>query len=127
MCPIQKKMIATEARKKTRPHDLVLRFLGVLSCRLPLPPACAAARPALPGALGWPTRCALRPARPTSPDQTRPACSRPSLPPLLPQLLTAAEAAWVDGYHAQVWQAISPRLAGDELEWLRQATLPLGA
>lgn len=26
---------------------------------------------------------------------------------------------------AQVWDALSPRLSGEELEWLRQATAPL--
>jgi hypothetical protein len=33
----------------------------------------------------------------------------------------------VDSYHRQVWEALSPRLAGqkEELAWLQQATAPL--
>lgn len=43
------------------------------------------------------------------------------------ELLTPAQAAWLDGYHRRVWEALSPRLEGqaEELEWLRQATAPL--
>ena len=42
-------------------------------------------------------------------------------------LLTEAEAAWIDAYHAAVWARVSPRLAeGCEGRiWLREATLPL--
>ena len=45
------------------------------------------------------------------------------------QLLSDRERAWVDGYHAQVWDAVAPRLAGREsaLEWLRTHTAPLPA
>ena len=47
-----------------------------------------------------------------------------------PRLTCAApqkEIGWVDGYHRQVWEALSPRLAGqeEELAWLQQATAPL--
>ena len=37
------------------------------------------------------------------------------------------EVEWVDAYHRQVWEALSPRLQGapEQLEWLRQATSPL--
>jgi hypothetical protein len=41
------------------------------------------------------------------------------------QVMSGKEVAWVDAYHRQVWEALSPRLAGEELEWLRQATSPL--
>jgi len=41
------------------------------------------------------------------------------------QLLSEREREWVDSYHAQVWAAVSPRLAGAPLEWLRVHTLPL--
>ncbi len=41
------------------------------------------------------------------------------------QLLSERERDWVDAYHAQVWAAASPRLAGAPLEWLRAHTLPL--
>lgn len=37
------------------------------------------------------------------------------------------EVAWIDSYHARVWDSISPRLADDTKTsaWLREATLPL--
>lgn len=37
------------------------------------------------------------------------------------------EIDWVDSYHRRVWEALSPRLAGqeEELAWLREATSPL--
>jgi Xaa-Pro aminopeptidase len=37
------------------------------------------------------------------------------------------EIDWVDAYHRQVWEVLSPRLAGqeEELAWLQQATAPL--
>ena len=45
-------------------------------------------------------------------------------------LLTAAEEAWLDGYHEEVWRNVAPRLdaAGSDpavKEWLRKATRPL--
>ena len=43
--------------------------------------------------------------------------------------LSLGEVRWLDGYHAEVWAALSPMLdgAGDEgaLEWLREACAPL--
>ncbi|KAL6771534.1 hypothetical protein ACKKBG_A26750 [Auxenochlorella protothecoides x Auxenochlorella symbiontica] len=39
--------------------------------------------------------------------------------------MTADEIAWVDAYHAKVLAALTPRLSGRELEWLKEATLPL--
>ncbi|PSJ45194.1 X-Pro aminopeptidase [Zobellella endophytica] len=32
---------------------------------------------------------------------------------------------WLNDYHARVWEQVSPRLAGDDLAWLEQATRPL--
>jgi Xaa-Pro aminopeptidase len=42
-------------------------------------------------------------------------------------LMGPAEVAWLDGYHKQVFEAVSPRVEGEVLEWLRAATLPLAA
>jgi Xaa-Pro aminopeptidase len=40
--------------------------------------------------------------------------------------LSAAEVAWVDAYHATVWETIAPRVADAAVkEWLRGATAPL--
>ncbi len=44
---------------------------------------------------------------------------------LSPALLSAAELAWLDEYHAQVWDAVSPRCDGAARDWLRAGTLPL--
>jgi Xaa-Pro aminopeptidase len=41
-------------------------------------------------------------------------------------LLTEAEAAWVDAYHARVRRDLAPMLAGAEKAWLERATAPLG-
>ena len=43
-------------------------------------------------------------------------------------LLTAAEREWIDAYHAQVWERVSPLLdeGCEGREWLREATQPLG-
>ncbi len=40
-------------------------------------------------------------------------------------LLEATEIKWVDGYHAKVWEKISPLVSGDVKDWLEQATTPL--
>eukprot|EP00798_Chlamydomonas_sp_ICE-L_P002572 gene2572-30958_t len=42
-------------------------------------------------------------------------------------ILSEEEIAWVDGYHTSVWEAVSPRLAGNDrvLEWLKTSTRPL--
>jgi Xaa-Pro aminopeptidase len=40
-------------------------------------------------------------------------------------LLTAEEIAWVDAYHAQVREVLSPRLSGDDLAWVERETAPL--
>ncbi len=44
---------------------------------------------------------------------------------IVTDLLTVAERAWIDAYHTRVWEALSPRLSGDELDWLRRKTQPL--
>ncbi|MFQ3666067.1 MAG: aminopeptidase P family protein [Sphingomonadaceae bacterium] len=44
-----------------------------------------------------------------------------------PALLTPAEIAWLDGYHARVRAAHLPHLAGAEAAWLEAATRPLMA
>jgi Xaa-Pro aminopeptidase len=40
-------------------------------------------------------------------------------------LLTDAERHWVDAYHARVRDALAPRVAGDDLAWLKDATRPI--
>lgn len=42
-----------------------------------------------------------------------------------PDLLTAEERVWLDGYHARVWRTIGPRLAGADAAWLEAVTRPL--
>lgn len=41
------------------------------------------------------------------------------------QVMSDKEVQWVNDYHTQVWEALSPHLSGAELEWLREATSPL--
>jgi Xaa-Pro aminopeptidase len=60
------------------------------------------------------------------------SCERLTLCPIqkkmiAKEVLSQKEIAWVDAYHKQVWEALSPRLAGEEeeLAWLREATAPL--
>jgi len=40
-------------------------------------------------------------------------------------LLTKAEIAWVDGYHAKVHALLAPQLSGDDLVWLEHETAAL--
>ncbi|WP_172380885.1 aminopeptidase P family protein [Vibrio sp. Vb339] len=40
-------------------------------------------------------------------------------------LLTRPELAWLNDYHQNVWNDVSPLVEGDTLEWLRQSTTPL--
>ncbi|WP_448582617.1 aminopeptidase P family protein [Thermaurantiacus sp.] len=42
-----------------------------------------------------------------------------------PALMTPAEIAWLDSYHARVREALLPQLAGAEARWLEAATQPL--
>jgi Xaa-Pro aminopeptidase len=43
-----------------------------------------------------------------------------------PSMLTAGEREWVDGYHANVRQRVTPELDAQTADWLRTATAPLG-
>jgi Xaa-Pro aminopeptidase len=45
---------------------------------------------------------------------------------IVAQMLTPEEAAWLDGYHARVFEALSPLLDADSRTWLTAATRPLG-
>ncbi|MEM6828217.1 MAG: aminopeptidase P family protein [Pseudomonadota bacterium] len=40
-------------------------------------------------------------------------------------LLTEAEVAWVDAYHARVRDILAPQLQGEDLAWVERETLPL--
>lgn len=42
-------------------------------------------------------------------------------------LLSGAERAWLDSYHARVLAEIGPLLDADDLDWLEQATAPLAS
>lgn len=45
-----------------------------------------------------------------------------------PALLSTAEIQWLDNYHEQVWQKLSPRMEdGRSKEWLREKTRPLSS
>jgi Xaa-Pro aminopeptidase len=43
-----------------------------------------------------------------------------------PKLLTPAELAWLNAYHARVRREIEPILLSDDRAWLRHATAPIG-
>jgi Xaa-Pro aminopeptidase len=43
----------------------------------------------------------------------------------VPEMLTADEAGWLDGYHARVAQALAPLLDAETRAWLDAATRPL--
>lgn len=72
----------------------------------------------------WLAGCCLCPPAAAAPALTPTPCASPSL--LVPHH-KQKEVEWVDAYHAEVWEALSPRLqdAPEELEWLRAATSPL--
>jgi Xaa-Pro aminopeptidase len=44
---------------------------------------------------------------------------------IVKQLLTKEEIAWVNAYHARVWEKIGPQLDGEAKAWLEGATKPL--
>jgi Xaa-Pro aminopeptidase len=44
---------------------------------------------------------------------------------IVKQLLTKEEIAWVNAYHARVWDKIGPQLDGDAKAWLEEATKAL--
>ena len=43
-----------------------------------------------------------------------------------PGLLSGEEIGWLDGYHARVWDEISPLVGPEVRDWLYLATRPLG-
>ena len=43
-----------------------------------------------------------------------------------PSLVTGAERAWLDAYHARVREALTPLVDADTARWLETATRPLG-
>ena len=45
---------------------------------------------------------------------------------IAPELLTAHELDWLNGYHAKVLDIIAPQLEGDALAWLTSACAPIG-
>jgi len=46
--------------------------------------------------------------------------------PIIKSLLTAEERGWLNDYHRLVFERLAPCLEGDDLSWLREATLPIG-
>ncbi len=44
---------------------------------------------------------------------------------IISDLLSEAEARWLDAYHADVYAKIAPQIEGDDLRWLERATAPL--
>lgn len=88
----------------------------------------------LPGAYGIRIEnLLLAVAAPDLPDQARPflAFETLTLAPydralIDPTLLTAAERAWVDAYHARVLAAVGPTLDAATLGWLERACARLG-
>ncbi|MBQ6161329.1 MAG: M24 family metallopeptidase C-terminal domain-containing protein, partial [Prevotella sp.] len=42
--------------------------------------------------------------------------------PILVDMLTDEEIAWLNAYHALVFERLSPYLDEDECKWLREAT-----
>ena len=44
---------------------------------------------------------------------------------IVPELLDATETAWIDAYHAQVREALSPDLDAATRAWLETATRPI--
>lgn len=45
--------------------------------------------------------------------------------PLLKELMSEGEIQWLNDYHAEVRQALSPLLSGEDLQWLERATQSL--
>ena len=44
---------------------------------------------------------------------------------ILPELLSQAERAWLDAYHAEVLAVLSPELDADERAWLTEKCAPI--
>lgn len=47
--------------------------------------------------------------------------------PIAVEMLTDEEIEWLNGYHQRVFDALAPHLAPDEVDWLREATAPVGS
>ena len=47
------------------------------------------------------------------------------LAPVEPMLLTPSEVAWIDAYHRQVREALTPSLSPEDRDWLNRATVPV--
>ncbi len=45
--------------------------------------------------------------------------------PVMPELLSAEETAWLNAYHQQVYDVLSPHLTADESDWLREVCQPI--
>lgn len=45
--------------------------------------------------------------------------------PIVREEMSPEEIAWLNGYHAHVFETLSPHLTADEQAWLREATKPL--
>ncbi len=45
--------------------------------------------------------------------------------PIEVSLLDDDELSWINSYHEEVYEKISPKLSGDDLTWLKQATKPI--
>ena len=45
--------------------------------------------------------------------------------PIIVQMLTGEERAWLDDYHRRVYERLSPHLLPDERQWLESACSPL--
>lgn len=44
--------------------------------------------------------------------------------PVIKSMLTTDEKAWIDSYHALVFEKLAPHLDGDDYAWLEKATKP---
>ena len=47
--------------------------------------------------------------------------------PIAVEMLTDEEIEWLNGYHQRVFDALAPYLVPDEVDWLREATAPVGS
>ena len=47
--------------------------------------------------------------------------------PIAVEMLTGEEIEWLNGYHQRVFDTLAPHLAPDEVDWLREATAPVGS
>lgn len=47
--------------------------------------------------------------------------------PIAVEMLTDEEIEWLNDYHQRVFDALAPHLAPDEVDWLREATAPVGS